>query len=651
EDDSYGNYVKVTTVDVLAAENAVLHHTAKYDGIEDGHLIIRRGQPFDIYVRFNGGFNPKRNKLRFVFKTGPDPKPGRGTHVQCAIADSIIPGEWCAILKSRPSREEAVVTVYTPANCVVSDWNLTVESIITHCGRHMAFKYNHPNPIYVLFNPWCKEDEVYFSITALLEEYILNDSGAIFHGNYKQIGAKPWFYGQVFEDGILEASLYCIQNGFNSTYGKAMADPVRVSRIISKIVNSIDDNGVLEGNWTSNYSGGTSPLHWGGSVAILEEYMETKKPVKYGQCFVFSGIVTTICRAIGIPCRSVTNFASAHDTDGSITIDMYWDLESREAVTGTGTGDSVWNFHCWNDAWMQRKDLPEGYGGWQVIDSTPQERSEGMFQCGPMSLRAVKEGKCELSFDGPFIFSEVNADRVNWARKSDGQWFILGTEKSALDITDQYKYLEESELERNAVISASRAAINKKPFYNTGKQDIEFGGFLDRDFIIIGKDFDIGIKVKNLSNESRTLEGKIVCETVSYTGERINIIKKQTFTSGLDPHQNGELLMNVFASEYLNKVTEQAAMKVSVVITVLETGQKHAEQDDFRLRTPDMHVENIHVKKTDMNIGAGELWTAILALKPKKPGRRQVTVSFHSAQVHNINGVTEVDITEGYTHL
>lgn len=26
---------------------------------------------------------------------------------------------------------------------------------------------------------------------------------------------------------------------------------------------------------------------------------------------------------------------------------------------------------------MNRLDLPKGYGGWQVIDATPQERSEG----------------------------------------------------------------------------------------------------------------------------------------------------------------------------------------------------------------------------------------------------------------------------------
>ena len=35
------------------------------------------------------------------------------------------------------------------------------------------------------------------------------------------------------------------------------------------------------------------------------------------------------------------------------------------------------NFHCWSDAWMERPDLPPGYGGWQAVDGTPQERSNG----------------------------------------------------------------------------------------------------------------------------------------------------------------------------------------------------------------------------------------------------------------------------------
>lgn len=35
------------------------------------------------------------------------------------------------------------------------------------------------------------------------------------------------------------------------------------------------------------------------------------------------------------------------------------------------------NFHVWNDCWMARPDLPTGYGGWQAVDATPQETSEG----------------------------------------------------------------------------------------------------------------------------------------------------------------------------------------------------------------------------------------------------------------------------------
>lgn len=35
------------------------------------------------------------------------------------------------------------------------------------------------------------------------------------------------------------------------------------------------------------------------------------------------------------------------------------------------------NFHCWNEVWMERRDLPTGYGGWQIIDATPQEESSG----------------------------------------------------------------------------------------------------------------------------------------------------------------------------------------------------------------------------------------------------------------------------------
>ena len=56
------------------------------------------------------------------------------------------------------------------------------------------------------------------------------------------------------------------------------------------------DGGILFGNWSSNdedYKDGTDPTAWSGSSAILEEYMRTKMPVKYAQCWVFGGTLTT----------------------------------------------------------------------------------------------------------------------------------------------------------------------------------------------------------------------------------------------------------------------------------------------------------------------------------------------------------------------
>lgn len=59
-------------------------------------------------------------------------------------------------------------------------------------------------------------------------------------------------------------------------------------------INAQDDFGVLEGNWTGDYSGGVSPTAWSSSVEILRKYHSSNgTPVKYGQCWVFSGITTT----------------------------------------------------------------------------------------------------------------------------------------------------------------------------------------------------------------------------------------------------------------------------------------------------------------------------------------------------------------------
>ena len=98
----------------------------------------------------------------------------------------------------------------------------------------------------------------------------------------------------------------------------------------------------------------------------------------------FYANIFSVCRAIGIPCRNVTNYVSAHDTDGSLSVDKFFDVDGETLGTSDNSAreDSVWNFHVWNEVWMRRNDLPEGlYGGWQVVDATPQETSNGTLIC------------------------------------------------------------------------------------------------------------------------------------------------------------------------------------------------------------------------------------------------------------------------------
>lgn len=74
---------------------------------------------------------------------------------------------------------------------------------------------------------------------------------------------------------------------------RSRGDPIKVSRSISKLVNSNDDDGIVIGKWDGEYDDGTAPAAWTGSAAILQQFLTIQKPVGYGQCWVFSGVVTT----------------------------------------------------------------------------------------------------------------------------------------------------------------------------------------------------------------------------------------------------------------------------------------------------------------------------------------------------------------------
>jgi hypothetical protein len=80
-----------------------------------------------------------------------------------------------------------------------------------------------------------------------------------------------------------------------------------------------------------------------------------------------------------------------------------------------------------------------------------------VFQCGPASVTAIREGDVHLAHDVPFVFAEVNADYIIWLwHKDESRERVYSDTKkigrcistkavgsdSRVDITGLYKYPE-----------------------------------------------------------------------------------------------------------------------------------------------------------------------------------------------------------------
>ncbi|ESO96923.1 hypothetical protein LOTGIDRAFT_231723 [Lottia gigantea] len=687
------NVLQVEKVDYNIRQNTPRHNTDLFeitqdDETPDPQLVVRRGTPFDITLTFNKPYDKNNDDLRLVFETGDKPLPNKKTHVEFVLSDEDKPKEWGGKVK-RQDRNNLEITIFTPPTCYVAKWDFKVDVVKKSDTKSSIFRYTHKDPIYILFNPFSKEDTVYKETD--LKEYILNENGRIYSGTYKNISPKPWNFGQ-FQGKVLDCVMHLLDiSGLNWV---CRGNPIQVVRKLTSMINAPDDGGVLVGNWSGDYRGGKSPLTWTGSEAIFEEYYNTDRPVKFGQCWVFSGVLTTACRALGIPARSVTNFASAHDTDGSVSIDIHFDHLGEPDETKNS--DSVWNFHVWNEVWMARNDLPTGYGGWQAADATPQETSDGVYCCGPASLEAVKNGELAYAFDGPFIFAEVNADKIYWTTELDGTMINNHTEKKSVgrkistkyplrpereDVTHLYKYAEGSEEERTAVLRANQTGSCRHDIYAMGPQDVEFE-LEQQDDVYVGQDFDVIFKIKNTSrNTERYITGRLSCRSMYYTGVGADKIKTDTFELFVPPGEVREQKLHIEADEYMNKLKDMCMLKFSAMAKVQGTEQVFTTQEDFRLCKPSLVVKvpneikkgksfDVEVSFTNplgesmtecylevegpgllkrkqypqRNVKPKQTFVTKFELTPKKLGEKEILVMFNSKQLEDVTATTVVNV-------
>ncbi|XP_058141173.1 coagulation factor XIII A chain [Dasypus novemcinctus] len=591
--------------------NKIDHHTNKYDC---NSMIVRRGQTFYVQIDFNRPYNPRNDLFRVEYVIGRYPQENKGTYIPVPIVSELQSGKWGA--KVIMSEDRSVrLSVQSSPECIVGKFRMYV-AVWTPYGI-LRTSRNPETDTYILFNPWCEDDAVYLEDEKEREEYVLNDIGVIFYGDVNDKKSRSWSYGQ-FEDGILDACLYMMDRAQMDLSGRG--NPIKVSRVGSAMINAKDDEGVLVGSWDNVYAYGIPPSAWTGSVDILLEYQSSKTPVRYGQCWVFAGVFNTFLRCLGIPARVVTNYFSAHDNDANLQTDIF--LEEDGSVNSKLTKDSVWNYHCWNEAWMTRPDLPVGFGGWQAVDSTPQENSDGMYRCGPASVQAVKHGHVCFQFDAPFVFAEVNSDLVYIMIKKDGTHVVQAVDATHVgklivtkelggdgmnDITDTYKFQEGQEEERLALDTALMYGA-KKPLNTEGisksKTDVDMDFKVEN--AVLGRDFKVTITFWNNSSSSHTLSAYLSGNITFYTGVAKTEFKNETFDVKLEPLSVKKEEVLVQAGEYMGQLLEQAFLHFFVTARVNQTNQILAKQRSTVLTIPKVviKVRGTQVVGSDMIVTA-----------------------------------------------
>ncbi|KAG8565477.1 hypothetical protein GDO81_012870 [Engystomops pustulosus] len=443
-------------------------------------------------------------------------------------------------------------------------------------------------------------------------EYVMNENGVIFFGSSPTPKARPWDFAQ-FEEDILNIILKILDcsTDYKRDPKKDVSqrlDPVHVGRVLSAMINVQNDNGVLVGNWSGDYAGGERPTKWNGSSDILRRWMKNG-PVQFGQCWVFAGVLCTALRCLGIPARVITNFASAHDTDENLIVDRYFDEEGKES---SETSDSIWNFHVWVEAWFARNDIGSAYDGWQVLDSTPQEASEGLYRLGPCSVKAIKEGDLDLNYDAPFVFAEVNGDVTDWLMNADNSTKKISSNTrtvgkltstkainsdARVDVTKDYKYDEGSAKEREIFNKArgklagtgfgarrSTVAFSAENTAPAPKPDFK-GSFKYNSDIEVGRDVTFSLNLKNTIASDMSLQVNFTASAIVYTGTVVKDILSNSQSVKLGPNEENSIPYTIPFAEYDKAITADNMIKV-VAVCIDEKGGKLLVDNVITLKNP-----------------------------------------------------------------
>lgn len=399
-------------LDAHVEDNRGASHTTAYDG---DALVVRRGVPFALSAPLSKSVSSVyevAGAVEITDETG-DPLSFSLTHGACV--DSF-----CAELALTAGGSALTAWVHPALDAPVGRYRVQLRGL----GQDSAAASFH-----LLFNPFHSGSETYVADAELRwhsvergDDYVyqaLDDgqgyaptcaasSGAIWVGSSSEPHWTPWAYDQ-FSKSSLATSVDALSSLCRSQRRSALA--------VHGHLSWVTHNQLLHGRWDGEYEDGKAPTEWTGSGEILGAWIDTGSRVKYGQCWVFAAVGVTLGRALGLPSRTVTNMDSAHENPGpdfdQVVEESWVEKDGKWSKCGKGGCDSIWNFHVWNEALVERPDLGVDEPVWNAYEGTCQEMSGGRCQCGPATVELDEDKPAYSKYDGDFS-GEAGCDPHGW---------------------------------------------------------------------------------------------------------------------------------------------------------------------------------------------------------------------------------------------
>ncbi|XP_010158583.1 PREDICTED: erythrocyte membrane protein band 4.2 [Eurypyga helias] len=604
-----GQGLSVKKCDFNITMNNKNHRTEE---ISTERLLVRRGQPFTITVSFSAPTHNHLQQLKRTFltaQTGSHPSKADGTRTEFPISSLGDQKQWSAALEEQDPFFWTIA-VNTPANAPIGHYVLLLRA---SRSSHLLGNFT------LLFNPWCRDDEVFLANEAQRQEYVLNQEGIIYGGTENEALAQPWDFGQ-FEKGIVDICLTLLDAGegqHRDTDRTQHKSPISICRTVAAVLNGDGFGEILTDRGTRQHCHGTAPSRCLGSSPILRHWAAAqRKPVRYRQRWVFAAVVCSVLRCLGIPTRVVTGFTWAHSTTSSLRVDEFYD-EDGTLLTEDKSA-RVWTFHVWNECWMARADLPPEYSGWQALDATCQEKSKGPSCRGPAPVQAIREGDIEVHHDACYFFAAVNAKCQVWIQKADdtlqpalgGRKYTgnnistksVGSERCE-DITHNYKHPEGSLQEKTVLDKAYRkikkletTSSSSETLFSSTPTALEepvnlFIHLQSESSLLLGEDVPISIAVFNHGDGEKATHLVVGAQSLHYNGVPIAQLWKEEFHFLLKSHEGNNLKVFVPYSQYREVLGENHLLRLTAMLRDEDSFDVHFAQEEISIRDPSLTIE------------------------------------------------------------